>query len=562
METFLTTPDKRGVIVPFKPNPQQIRMAHDETGRDLTVKARQTGTSSWKIARRIRRLTNGEVFGANALIAADKDATTIGFRRKVQHHLRDLRDHGFEFVVPVDNDKELVIAGLENRILWGSGEQEHIARSYTATEVHLSEFGWWNSTTAASLIGEALPAVPPTPYGNVDIESTAAGDSGPFFELAQASKPLNPSGEFAIHFYPWWIEPHYRVAVVGSDVYADIYLSASEYASMVSSFSPSDVEARLMEVHGLVVDQILWRRLKKARQDMSGAPFAQEFPEDLDACWLGQEGRYFDTPDGIDHLEYYRSIKRNPVVFMEKLPWHGAEVHFFGQNLAIWETPKPGSIYVAFGDAAGGSTTKDSDYTCIVVWDAAREKVVARCQLKCSPKHAGAVMCAIGYYYNLCLTGWERSAHGETAIDEQRELQYPTDGIYRHIDPFRGLRQNEIPQPGIYPSPQNRQRGLEKFKEGITYQRVVSEDPLGASQMSGFTWQRAAKRMKAQAAEGQHDDWIMAAVWGYYILEYALMRMRRRPTHRSDEIVVGAHGLVVSRRTPESRLGPRKAWFR
>ena len=137
IKEFLNVADERGRIYKFIPNTQQVRMLRDETGRDLTVKARQTGTSTIKLARRFRRMINGELQGANCLIAADKDPSTAKFREKMLGWFQDMKRHGFNFEFKKDNETELVIAGYENRFIWAYGQSTHIASSFSAQEVNL-----------------------------------------------------------------------------------------------------------------------------------------------------------------------------------------------------------------------------------------------------------------------------------------------------------------------------------------------------------------------------------------------------------------------------------------
>lgn len=560
---FLYVGDERGAVHKFTPNAQQVRILQEETGRDLTVKARQTGTSTIKLARRFRRMINGELNSANALIAADKDGSTQKFREKFLQWFKDIKHRGFDFKFAAESATELVIEGFNNRFIWASGESSHIARSYSAQEVHLSEFAHWKDANAGELVGEMLPAVPPPPFGNADLESTPAGDEGQFYDLAMGAHTINgllhdPKGEWDVHFYPWWLDIRYRLAVTGSNVYADIYLSQPEYDDMRRSFKPDAHEATLIpqmreDVPGVtedeIVDKILWRRIKKVRQDRTPVPFLQEFPESFETCWLGVQGRYFDTPDGEDHVSFYRGMVTPPKLYLTSLPYRGSDINFFGPNLAVFEAPRPGAVYVVSGDAAGGGIDNKSDPTCLVVWDAHKSKVVARATLRCSPKHAGLISAALGVYYNEALVTWERSQHGETALDELKENEYGN--IYAHMDLSKP---NEKPRPGIFPTQHNRESALENFKHDITYHIPVIEDAMGTQQMSQFTWERAGVVLKAQARKGQHDDWILAAAWGYWILQTARTRRRRQvreDRHGSvssdEEMVVGSNGRVVSR---------------
>src|SRR3990167_3554223 len=132
-------------------------------------------------------------------------------------------------------------------------------------------------------MGSMLPAVPGPPSGRVDIESTPKGEMGAFYKYATEAKPANPYDLWTCHFYPWWLEPRYRVSASLEDRgVVDILLSPGEYLDLVQSFVPTDYEHKLMLQHNLNIDRILWRRIKKREQDKTPAPFLQAFPERLE----------------------------------------------------------------------------------------------------------------------------------------------------------------------------------------------------------------------------------------------------------------------------------------
>lgn len=563
VRAFFTVPDERGIIHKMDPKPQQEMMARDATGRDLTVKARQTGSSTFNIMKRVRRMTNGTLYGANCLIAFDRDETTRYFRGRINHHLADLSRKGFKFKTSSNNEDMITIEGLDNSFFFGSGEQEHIGISKALQDVMISEYAHWNPRGAANLLGETMPAVPPPPYGVVDIESTTNGDSGDFYDLCQSAKPYGDS-LWSVRFYPWWTDPRYYLTHK-LDERADLYVTESEYLGMMTSFSPDSHETWLMSRPGFAENEtrakekILWRRKKKPEQDRTPKPFDQEFPETFDSCWLGKEGRYFDTPDGVDHIGFYRQRTEEPAIHFEKLTFKGDEILFHGPNLRVWEAPHRGVPYVCWGDAAGGGQSKDADPTVIVVWDAQREKVVARFSAKIGPKVAGGIMCAIGAYYGMAMCGFERSAHGDVAMKEMRDLGYPRSSIYMDY-------REKNPEGGIYPTPRNREQILENFKDGITSHRPIIPDAYGVTEMNNFNWEKAEARMKAQAVNGQHDDWILAAAFGYSVLQQVRTRYARRPPPGmgDEELVVDRHGIVVGRgnQSSLSAVGPRKPWLR
>ena len=549
IEKYLTVANERGQIVKMKLFPQQIKMLYDETGRDVTIKGRQTRASTLKLARRFRRFVTGQVWGANCLVAAESDPTTALFREKMQHWVTDLKRHNLELQIGLDNADEMVIKEFENRFVWGSGEQKVLGRGYAIQEAHLSEFAHWQAA-AISHMGSLLPAVPGAPVGRVDIESTPKGETGAFWKYATSARPHNPHDLWTVHLYPWWLEPRYRVT---DDPLSgcDILLPHTEYVELTRSFRPSDYEAQLMALNSLDVDRILWRRIKKVEQDKTPHPFLQEFPESEDTCFIGEQGKFFDTPDGIDHLEYYRSIKRQPLKLMESLRYNGAEISFYGPNFGIWEFPDPARQYLVWADCAGGGLGDDADWTVIYVYDIFKEKIVARLRLQCSPKVAAAMGCAIGSYYNTAWLGAERSHHGDTFLRELRDLAYGR--VYYHSDPFSPLKAGESPKPGMYPTPTNRQKSLESFKSAVVMHAIEFYCPELVREMSGFTWTKVQEKLKASAQDkgGLHDDCVMAAAEGYYVVSLLRMRLARTRQRKEEEIIVtGRNGLVI-RRLPQ-----------
>ena len=136
IESLLTVPNERGEVVPFRLYPQQWQMLEEQTGRDITVKGRQTRASSLILARNLRRMTTG--FALRCLVVTQSDQTTALFRRRIEHHLQDLARRGLDYPIVFSNKDELVIGKeLQNSYLFGSGEERVTGRSYSAQITHL-----------------------------------------------------------------------------------------------------------------------------------------------------------------------------------------------------------------------------------------------------------------------------------------------------------------------------------------------------------------------------------------------------------------------------------------
>ena len=542
IEHYLTVSNEIGQIVPMKLFPQQRMMLQQTTGRDVTVKGRQTRASSLIMARNVRLLTSGMLWGATCVVGAQDDQTTAFFRQRIRHHiLNDLSSLNLK--IRLDNPDELVIDGLDNRFLFVSGEQRTMVRGFSGQILHLSEFAHWKEI-AFTHLGSALPAVPSAPYGWVDLESTPKGETGAFYKYAMGARPFNPKDEFTVRLYPWWLEPRYTV----SDIMlsnADIKMTTQELWHEERDFEADEHEQRLMDTYGLSIRRILWRRRKKLAQDKTQAPFLQEYVEDLDTCWLGVQGKFFDTVDGIDHMQFYRDSRRDPIKMIEKLEYRGDQVPLYNA-LGIWEYPDHQDTYVGGFDAAGGGLHEDADWSVFYIMSVKKEKIVARLRVKASPDIFAAQIAAIGTWYKNALVNGERSHHGAVVFQKLRELQYPN--IYYHTDPFKPVRKAQVPEPGMYPTEDVRRELLEKFKGAISNNALMSYCKDLVREMNGFTWQKVQSRLKASALEivEAHDDTIFAAAYTWYIVDKVRSRLRVAEAREADSVIgIGALGRVI-----------------
>ena len=108
----------------------------------------------------------------------------------------------------------------------------------------------------------------------------------------------------------------------------------------------------------------------------------------------------------------------------------------------------------------------------------------------------------------------------------------------------------------------NRQRMLEDFKIGIITHALQSHCSELVKEMGIFTWQKFQERMKASAQKNQHDDCVMAAAGGYYVLQFVRTRVQRHERRRQEEVlVVGRNGLVLRREQAGQTPRSQKLWL-
>ncbi len=308
---------------------------------------------------------------------------------------------------------------------------------------------------------------------------------------------------------------------------------------------------------GLTVDQMLWRRSQMQEMAKTGIPFAQEYPEDLESCFVARGDSYFASPDGEDHLKHYRSGVMDPLKYRESLPYGGSEVSFFGPNLRIWEVPRVGHPYVGYLDCAGGGLDESSDFTVLAVLNALHLHHVATLRLKCAPDEVAPMVCAVMWYYNKGLLGGERDAYGSTALGKIRELQYPS--LWYYVDPTKG--KEKIVKPWAHPT-QTRNRILTGFREEVFTHSFTTRDKQLTLEMGAFTWQKArSNRENVKAAgKGQKDDEVIAAAGCCFIADaHAATYRRQRQEEREATLVIGPGGLVIGKEGPGENETP---WFR
>jgi hypothetical protein len=110
-------------------------------------------------------------------------------------------------------------------------------------------------------------------------KSTPNGAQGHFFKLCMEALESGPRSGWTLHFYPWWWDPAYRKPLEPDEVLV-----------------LTDDELALVELHGLSLEQIKWRR---GKQRELRHLFIQEYPEDARNCFLRGGFGYFGDLSGV-----------------------------------------------------------------------------------------------------------------------------------------------------------------------------------------------------------------------------------------------------------------------
>lgn len=256
---------KAGTINSFVFNKAQLELHKAlekqlaETGkvRALILKARQQGFSTYVGARFYWKSSLNH--GTSVFILTHEQAATDNLFNMVAryHQHSPLKPH-----TGAANAKELLFDKLDSGYSVATAGQKAVGRSKTITVFHGSEVAFWPN--AKEHFAGVMQAIPDLPGTEVILESTANGVVGEFYERWQQAEA--GIGDYIAFFSPWFWEPGYRRKV------------PEGFAIRHDKMEGEDIsEADYMELHGLDLEQMCWRRAKIAELK-DPMLFMQEYP--------------------------------------------------------------------------------------------------------------------------------------------------------------------------------------------------------------------------------------------------------------------------------------------
>lgn len=193
IEDHLTIIDKEGNETPFVLNDMQRKFVSEATGKDIILKGRQMGFSSFILG----AFTKDFIFKDNSLsvVIADVASNAEDLLARVKHYIRSFEQKNNTKVPLKYNSKyELHNAYNNARYIIGTAENTEFGRSKTITNLHMSEAAFYKHFRKLhASAGTAL-----TPSGRFVIETTANGFNE--FKSFYDESVLGETG-FTAHFY-------------------------------------------------------------------------------------------------------------------------------------------------------------------------------------------------------------------------------------------------------------------------------------------------------------------------------------------------------------------------
>ncbi|MBL4795869.1 MAG: terminase [Oleispira sp.] len=212
--------DKAGKKVLFTPNTEQEEFYLGQHGRDIILKARQLGFTTFKMISDLDDCLFIENFAAGCICHNMTAAKDI-YRNKIRFAYRNITDDqkalleeiGYKLPIPI-NDKD-------NGYVFDNGSSIAVSTSYrggTLQSLHISEFGnicKKYPEKAKEIVTGAFEAVPLG--GVITIESTAEGKEGYFYDYSIAAETKQKRNDkltlldFKFHFFAWYLNKGYAL---------------------------------------------------------------------------------------------------------------------------------------------------------------------------------------------------------------------------------------------------------------------------------------------------------------------------------------------------------------
>ena len=453
MEALLKIRGKNGRLRKLALNRAQQDLERTSTNRNIVLKARQLGVTTYVAARFfINCITREGTLSVQ--VAHDQRSAEEIFR--IVHRLLDNLPEQLRkgaLVTSRANVRQIVFPMLDSEYRVETAADPNAGRGLTIHNLHCSEVARWPrdvSETLASL----RAAVPPD--GEIFLESTANGAGGAFYNEWQQA----PETGYTRHFYPWWWDPAYRREVE------------------IVHFT--DEELELMQKHRLDSAQIAFRRETRANF-RNRAP--EEYAEDPESCFLASGDCVFDSDILDQRLHQAAPIMENAD--------HGRLLTFFppvaGGNGCIAKQ------YIIGVDPAGGHA--DGDYSCAQVIEKTYGVQCAELHGHFSTQELAARVAVLARRYNDALVAVERNNHGHAVLAHLMMSQG-----YTNVYQAGG-------QPGWLTNVATRPRMLENFAALLSAARFMFLSPRLLEECRTFVRHPDGT---CSAAAGTHDDTVMA----------------------------------------------------
>lgn len=361
--------DKQGVAVRLAPNRAQRQFSRSCGRRNIVLKARQLGVTTWVAARfflhTITRPGTVSVQVAHDLAAAEELFRIV--RRFLDNLPEWLRKGALK--TSRANVRQLIFPHLDSEYRVETAADPNAGRGLTIRNLHCSEVASWPLDPVETL-ASLRAAVPPD--GEIVLESTPNGAGGCFYDQWQHAD----ENGYVRHFFPWWWEESYR-------------------RPAINVLPLNEEEEKLTQEQGLAPEQIAFRR--EIQADF-GERSAQEYAEDAESCFLSSGECVFE----LKQIEERLASCGEPLETRDN------------GRLQIWFPPAGKKSWIIGVDPAGGGAR--GDYACAQVIERSTGMQCAELLGHFNPQELASRVAGLAREYSNALVAVELNNHGHAVV--------------------------------------------------------------------------------------------------------------------------------------------------
>lgn len=373
-ETLLKIDNKQGIVVPFRPNRMQRYFQQNKGSRNIILKHRQGGMSSYIL---------GDMY-LDCITIPHTPCAVVSHETRATQRLLD-RVHFYHSSMEdpkpqtgAESRTEITFPELHSSIYIGTAGARAFGRGDTIRKILLSEMSFYEDPeTILSGVEDAVPLT-----GELTIECTPNGEDNLFHHRWVRARE-GKSG-YKTFFFPWWWTDEYSLPR-GSDL-----VIPADRGEL--SYTPEELE--LIRMNNLTEDQIRWRRWKISEKE---ALFWQEYPEDEVSCFITIGNPVFDTN------------------LLNELAQHCYDGTRHEQGWLYWLPPVEKAHYIIGADSSSGAP--EGSFSTAVVLDQ-NWQVCATFQNRLSPHNFAGILKQLGKWYNDAEIAIERNFTGYAVLEQ------------------------------------------------------------------------------------------------------------------------------------------------
>ena len=493
--------DEDGEKSPFRLNDTQKRYRSNETDRDIVLKARKLGFSTYAVIEGFHLLIFNEL--KKAQVICHVQTSTDYLYRKLKYAYKNLPDflrpttEAFsQKIIIFDEDPFGNYLGSEYQVATAGSEE--FGRGGDVDFLHLSEYAFYNNPTRIKRGAMQAMRRGKNAHPKISIESTANGfnDLNTIWEncvkTGELKDGVNPRNQFVGHFHGWL---------------GDKTCTARPWPRMMEDLSEKWKE--YYERHKCTPEQIAFHQNKLEELGEDGVH--QEFPATEMEAFISSSRSVFDVDllsKATDHLEARKAQLGRE--FIKDSRYDG--------GLIMYHLPVEGRRYTMGADNSKG--VKDGDYSCAIVLDNETGEEVAELHGRWTPEEFANKLNELGREYNNALLCVERMAFGELIIYILRMVhRYPR--LFRDwsYDATTGAQKREI---GWRPSVKTKPMVIGLLQDTLRNGDIIVNSIKTLHECRTYVHltdtKMGAEEGTDEAGEKRRDDRVIALALATYVM--------------------------------------------